>query len=341
MDFERRDRVHGKGALWRLRTAPGSTPERLPVGEDGLAPAVSRPMPDGTLRLAYARSYSDTNIWRIETSAPGAPASAPPVLAIASTRRDALAHLSTDGKRITFLSDRTGESEVWATDPTGANAVKLTSLGANPGYPRWSPDGLTIAFHSNAEDRPRGDVYLVAADGGKVRNLTMNAANDVFASFSRDGQWVYFSSTRSGAPFIWKIPATGGDAVQVSPMNAMFAVESADGESLFYIETATGTGPGPLWQQPLKPHGARPVKLIDNVFSNSFDAIDPGIYYLEQIPGDTRLQFFNFAMRRTTTVASKLGALGPVISVSRDGRTIFFTRVDSTTDDLVLVENFR
>jgi dipeptidyl aminopeptidase/acylaminoacyl peptidase len=330
-----------KGALWRLRTAAGSTPERLPVGEDGLAPAVSRTLPDGTRRLAYPRSYSDLNIWRIDTTAPGVPATAPPVLAIASTRRDSLAHLSTDGKRITFMSDRSGESEVWAADPTGGNAVKLTSLGANPGYPRWSPDGQTVAFHSNAEDRPRGDVYLVAAEGGKVRNLTLNVSNDVFASFSRDGQWVYFSSTRTGAPFIWRIPVSGGEAQQVSPLNAMFAVESTDGASIFYIETATGLGPGPLWQQPLKPQAGKPIKLVENVFSNSFDVIDSGVYYLEQVPGDSRLQFFSFATRRTTTVASKLGTVAAVISVTPDGRTIFFSRVDSATDDLMLVESFR
>jgi Tol biopolymer transport system component len=157
------------GPKW-VSNDEGSTPERLPVGEDGLGPAVSPPLSDGTRRLAYPRSYSDLNIWRIDTSAPGVPASAPPVLAIASTRRDALAHLSTDGKRITFMSDRSGESEV---------------------------------------------------------------------------------------------------------------------------------------------------------------------------PGDSRLQFFSFATRRVTTVASKLGTVAAVISVTRDGRTIFFSRVDSATDDLMLVENFR
>ncbi len=182
-----------KGALWRMRTAAGSQPERLPVGEDGLMPAVSRPLPDGTMRLAYARSYADFNIWRIETTSPGAPASSPPVIAVASTRRDLISHLSPDGKRLVFISDRSGESEVWAADVSGANAVQLTSLGANPGFPRWSPDGQTVAFHSNAEDRPTGDVYLVAAEGGKVRNLTQHDANDVFASFSSDGRWVYFT----------------------------------------------------------------------------------------------------------------------------------------------------
>ena len=328
-----------KGALWRMRTAAGSQPERLPVGEDGLMPAVSRPLPDGTMRLVYARSYADYNIWRIDTASPGAPPSSPPVLAIASTRRDLVAHLSPDGKRLVFISDRSGESEVWAADVSGANAVQLTSLGANPGFPRWSPDGQTVVFHSNAEDRPTGDVYLVSAEGGKVRNLTQHDANDVFASFSRDGRWVYFSSQRTGAPFIWKIPASGGEALKVSPTNAMFAVESTDGASLFYVEGTTLNRPGPLWQLPV--NGGNPVKLADNVLSHSFEVIDAGIYYLEQSAGEIRLQFLSFATRRSTTVASKLGTLGPVIAASRDGRTIFFSRADSVTDDLMLVENFR
>jgi Tol biopolymer transport system component/predicted Ser/Thr protein kinase len=336
---------YAKGALYRLRPSAGGTPERLPVGEDGLMPAVSRPLEDGTRRLVYARSFADLNIWRIDTSAPGAPATSPPVQAIASTRRDTLAHVSPDGKRLAFISDRSGESEIWVADASGANAMPLTSLGANPGFPRWSPDGRAIAFHSNAEDRPTGDVYIVPAEGGKVRNLTMHDANDVFASFSRDGQWVYFCSHRSGLPFVWKIGVSGGDAVKVSLTPAMLAVESTDGASVFYVDNATTNRPGPLWQLPLTPPGGTPVKLVDNVLANSFEVIDSGIYYLEELPGDTRLQFFSFATRRSTTVASKLGSLtattAPVIGVTPDGRTIFFSRVDSATEDLMLVEKFR
>jgi Tol biopolymer transport system component len=328
-----------KGALWRMRAAASNTPERLPVGEDGLMPAVSQPLQDGTRRLAYARSYADLNIWRVDTSSPGAAASAAPVQAIASTRRDLLAHFSPDGRRLTFISERSGESEIWAAETSGANAVKLTSLAATPGFPRWSPDGKTVAFHSNAEDRPAGQVYLVAAEGGKPRNLTMHASTDTFPSFSRDGNTIYFSSNRTGTPMIWKIPASGGEAVQVSRVPALFAVESTDRAYVFYVEGDTSNRPGPLWQLPLK--GGDPVKLADNVLNNSFDVIDSGIYYLERFAGDSRLQFFSLATRRSTTVASKLGTVAPVISVSRDGRTIFFSRVDSTTDDLMLIENFR
>ena len=336
---------HAKGGLYRLRSSAGGTPQRLPVGENGLMAAVSRPLEDGTRRLVYARSFADFNIWRIDTSAPGVPATSPPVQAIASTRRDLLAHVSPDGKRLAFISDRAGESEIWVADASGANAMPLTSLGANPGFPRWSPDGQTVAFHTNTEDRPRADIYLVAAGGGKIRNLTMHHENDVFASFSRDGQWLYFCSHRSGVPFIWKIPVSGGDAVKVSLRPSVFAMESTDGASVFYVENATTNSPGPLWQLPIKPPGGIPVKLVDNVLANSFDVIESGIYYLEELPGDTRLQFYNFASRRSTTVASKLGSItpniSPVIAVTRDGRTIFFSRIDSATEDLMLVEKFR
>jgi Tol biopolymer transport system component len=328
-----------KGALWRLNTSNGGAPQRLPVGEDGIMPAVSQPMRNGTRRLAYVRSYRDFNVWRIDTTAPGTPASGPPVSAISSTRRDDLVALSPDGQRLAFMSDRAGEWEVWTADVSGANAVQLTSLGANPGFPRWSPDGRTVAFHSNAEDRPTGAVYLVSADGGKVRNLTMNPSTDVFASFSRDGQWVYFCSERSGTPFIWKIPVAGGQAVKVSPTNGMLAVESVDGRSMFYVQTATTNSPGPLLQLPL--NGGDPVQLVGNVLANSFDVIDTGVYYLERAAGDTRLQFFDFATRRSTTIATKLGNVGASIAVSRDGRTIFFSRADVATDDLMLVENLR
>ena len=46
-----------KGSLYRMRTASGATPERLPVGEDGQMPTVSRPLEDGSRRLAYVRNY--------------------------------------------------------------------------------------------------------------------------------------------------------------------------------------------------------------------------------------------------------------------------------------------
>ena len=327
-----------KGALWRLGISGEGTPERLPfVGEDGATPILSNPQAGRRSRLAYVRIYTDANIWRIDTPAPGAPASSPPRVAISSTRRDAIAMIAPDGHQVAFTSMRSGENEIWRSDVSGAGAVQLTSMAANPGWPVWSPTGDQIAFHSNPDGN--GDVILVPAEGGKPRNLTAHPATDVFPTFSGDGRWVYFSSSRSGQSMIWKIPVSGGAAVRVSAGLGMMAIESPDGAYLYYTESTNSNSPAPLLRMPVA--GGPAIKITDGVNSTSFDVVDGGIYYLERVAGDSRLQYFDLASRKTITVAASLGNVDFGLDASPDGRTILFTRVDSSVNDLMLVENFQ
>ena len=88
--------------------------------------------------------------------------------------------------------------------------------------------------------------------------------------------------------------------------------------------------------------GGTPVKILDDVISTSFEVLDKGIYYLERVPGDARIRYFDFAqlahprLSRGASVISRFG-----ITASRDGRTILYSRRDSAVDDLMLVDNFR
>jgi dipeptidyl aminopeptidase/acylaminoacyl peptidase len=227
-------------------------------------------------------------------------------------------------------------------------------MGAVPGFARWSPDGELITFHSGAEGQP--EIYVIPAAGGKPRNVTSHPAWDAFPSFSRDGRWIYFSSSRGRAVDrqIWKIPTFGGDAVRVTNGIGAEARESPDGAYLYYVEALDR--PSPLWRQPTS--GGAPVKVLDSVVlvSREFAVLDGGIYYIDRpssdaqarqgptgvyIGGEARLQYFDFAAGRSRTVARNLGDVGLGLTVSSDGRTILYTRVDSSVDDLMLVENFR
>jgi serine/threonine protein kinase len=326
-------------ALWRLRIGGDGKPQRLPfVGEDGQTPVVSRSTADRPSRLAYIRSYSDVNIWRVETPGAGAPATSPPALAIASTRLDSVPHYRSDGARVTFQSTRSGESEVWTADITGANEVRITSMRVGSGWPHWSPDGKQIAFHSNPESN--AEIFVVGAEGGKPTNLSKHPDLDVFPSFSRDGRWVYFTRKRDGQEAtVWKVPAAGGPAVQISERTGAWAIESHDG--VYFVGSFDSSIPATLWRVPIA--GGAAVKITEGVSGGSFDVVDGGVYYIEWAAGESRLQYFDLLSGKTITVAGKLGnvPLTSGLTVSRDGRLILFSRIDSALNDLMLVENFR
>ena len=107
------------------------------------------------------------------------------------------------------------------------------------------------------------------------------------------------------------------------------SIESYDGRDVYFTDDPT-VSPA-LWQQPLA--GGEPVKVIDRAMFSAFDVVPGGILYVDRPPAnqaplperaraETVLQFFDFATRRTTTLARNLGAVTAGLSVSRDGRTI-------------------
>jgi hypothetical protein len=84
------------------------------------------------------------------------------------------------------------------------------------------------------------------------------------------------------------------------------------------------------------------------VFNGAYDVVEGGIYFLERVGGTgaapdrrIRLQYFDLATRKVVTTVDDLGPVALGLSASRDGRTIFFTRVESSADELMLVDDFR
>ena len=194
-------------------------------------------------------------------------------------------------------------------------------------------DGQTI-FNSNVDGQQ--DIYVVPAGGGKPRRVTSHQATDIQPTFSRDDRWIYFASNRTGAFQIWKAAASGGQEIQVTRNAGVASFEAPDGD---FCYTQTPVEASALWRLP--PSGGESVKVLDGVVMRAFIVLDRGIYYIDRPERASRLQFFDFATKRSTTVAGDLGDARLGLTASPDGRTILFTRRDSSVDDLMLVENFR
>src|SRR5262245_11771243 len=70
--------------------------------------------------------------------------------------------------------------------------------------PDISPDGKWVAFSY------LGDVWIVAADGGVARAVTMHEKHDVGPLFSPCGKFLAFSSNRFGSYDVFVVPVEGG-----------------------------------------------------------------------------------------------------------------------------------
>jgi len=325
----------GGQSLWRMAAA-GGAPERLAVGGDNAYfPSLAR----RGQRLAYEQSLAETNIWR--TAGPAFTGrAAPPVRLISSTRLDNSPQYSSDGKRITFQSTRSGNEEIWVCDSEGLNAVQLTSFGgASVGSPRWSPDGQRVVFDSRKEGQ--GDVYVVGAEGGAPRRLTEEASDEVRPSWSRDGRWIYFGSNRQGGAWqVWKALAEGGPARQVTSKGGREAFESPDGKFVYY----TRLNVAGVWRVPVE--GGEEVQVLDQGNQGRWALLQQGVCLLnpDATPAPV-LAFFSFAARRLAPLATlPEGARfygGPSLAVSPDGRWMLYVQFDQTESDILLVENFR
>src|SRR5258708_5712847 len=162
--------------FWTLPVSGGS-PERVPDIPDSVdTPAIA---PKGD-RLAYASWVFNENIWRFELpDASGKPAAAPRKW-IASSRTQDSPQFSPDGKKIAFVSTRSGSAEIWVCTVDGSKPLRLTSVGGyRTGSPRWSPDSTKIVYDSREAGKP--DLYVIGAQGGESRRLTSEPAENLVA----------------------------------------------------------------------------------------------------------------------------------------------------------------
>ncbi len=236
---------------------------------------------------------------------------------------------SPDGKHIAFMSDRSGKWQIWVSDADGSNAKQL-SFTDSAGTPRWSPDGSSIVF-----DAPLGEVthvFIARAATGEARPLSKG----LVPSFSRDGKWVYFASDRNAGWQVWKVPATGGDAVQLTTQGGFAALEASDG----YVYYAKSRMPNPeLWR--VHANGGEearvPVRFRPRSWA-SWTVTSAGILFAEDTPtGRPALSIFNPAKGEVRDLMSLDS--GPFwLGATKDARKIVMDQEDRR---ITMLERFQ
>jgi TolB protein len=214
---------------------------------------------------------------------------------------DEMPAISPDGKRIAFMSTRSGDPEIYVMSADGDDVRRITQDAAWDIHPRWTPDGREILFNSTRGSKSTREpelfaIYAARPDGSPLRQLTNEAGISTYASYSPDGTRIVYR--------------------RVSDGNSEVFVMNADGSAKTNLTRNAASDGWPVWS----PDGS----LI--AFASN--------------RGGNENVFEIFVMRANGSDVRQLTTLGfrsTAPEFSRDGRAILFTRAGGGFADLYLV----
>lgn len=101
---------------------------------------------------------------------------------------------SPDSKQIAFITNLTGQYNLWKVPADGGWPIQLSESDERELAAAWSPDGKWIVYQSDLGGHEYYDLFAIPADGGLAVNLTGTPdISEPSPSFSRDGKQLMFA----------------------------------------------------------------------------------------------------------------------------------------------------
>src|SRR5262249_40422169 len=119
------------------------------------------------------------------------------------------------GSKIFFVSDRTGNKEIWSMDYDGSSQRQITHYNSISTMPAVSPDGKMVAFTTYAQGNPK--IMIFSTDTGR-RMPFYNPVSSVVETpeFTPDGGHMLFSATIDGWTQICESNVDGSNMRRIS-----------------------------------------------------------------------------------------------------------------------------
>src|SRR5215475_10950928 len=171
---------------------------------------------------------------------------------------------SPDGRRLAFVSTRTGNGDIYLLTFDTGELKRLTFDDASEQLDAWSRDGRFIYFSSTSRDiAGMNDLYRVKADGGTPMQVSADRyATEYWAAPSPDGNSVAFTARgvassqwwRNGRSHldeceIWLLRDSGYERFTDGGVKEMWPMWSADGKQIYFVSDRGGAQN--IWVKPI------------------------------------------------------------------------------------------
>lgn len=128
-------------------------------------------------------------------------------------------------------------NDIWILPKNGGTAQKLSSPAGLEVFPKFSPDGKTVAFSANYDGN--NEIYTIPVTGGVPDRLTFHGFTERVVDWTPDGKNVLFASGRESGrnrfSQFYTIPAKKGPAKKLPFAYAEFGSYSPDGNKIALV----------------------------------------------------------------------------------------------------------
>jgi TolB protein len=254
--------------------------------------------------------------------------------------------------RVAYILKEGQKRSLMVADSDGFNAQRLLSTTEPMISPRWSPDGMKLAYVSFELGKPMVVVQTLSTGQRKV--VARFKGNNSAPAFSPDGKTLAVTLTQDGGANIYTIPAEGGTPRQITKGHSISteAVFTPDGDNLYYVSDREG-GPQ-IFTRSLNGEGAQRVsfgssycvspRISPDGSKLAYVARSDGSFHLVvqdlasgqvQVPSDTGMdESPSFAPNgKYLLYATRVGDKGLLAMTSVDGK--IHQRISNPTGDVV------
>ena len=246
-----------------------------------------------------------------------------------SARRERHQRFSPDGKLLGYISDESGDEEIWVYDIAAGTRRQLSRHDSYKSGFTWAPDSARLAFVG------ANHLFEIDVAAGRQRELAYNVAGGYnITEYSADGKWLVYARSdtdQNSDVYLYDIAASREYNVTQNPFRDSNGLLTPDGRTLVF-ESARAAGVNhlfavslialtedpddPLVRARRPPAGERPGE------SGSASRQDSQVPAAQPIRVDA-----DGIAKRARPLTSGPNAADDVF-LSRDGRTVYFTASD-------------